>query len=201
MTQSFKNYIYNQSQVSSLLIDAQNTDYIWVAFEKDTNNITKLFKNSAHNPLQKFYDITVPVNRINRMTQDSNNIYLSVEDSINLGYKYSKSNPLTSILPITIPIGVVEYPIDIAVSDDDIYFLTPGNISGEIAKIIRTDKNGNLLEVFELQQSGDTILNASGMTIDDDDNLWVVTNTSPVTLVRVFLDGFSNLTMQTHQII
>jgi len=184
----FKSYNYGLKKISDHIVDDSGTKYVWVAFEANATDNCKLYKVSAHNPLQKYYNLDVPVNQINELAIDSTYIYLAVEDDNLIGYRYHKNAPLTNYTTILTPSGVNEAPVSLAVDSSNIFFLTPGVATGEIAKIVKTNLSGTLDEVIILEKSGEEIRNAVSITIDNG-NLWVITNENPAKLVRVYEDG------------
>ena len=197
----FKSYNYNLKRISDVLSDDSGTKYLWVAFDKDTDGICHLYKVSAHNPLQIYYDLELEVEAINKLYIDGNYIYLALDDSQYIGYRYSKGTPLTSYLAIDLPSGISEAPIDLVVKDSYIYFLLPGIISGTIASIVKMSVSGTLDEIIELQKSGEIINNAKSITIDTNDNIWIVTNESPSKLVRVYETSGGVYTFDTKTLI
>ncbi len=202
MPQSIRSFTYaGQNQITAILIDtSQLTPFIWVAF-KGSGGTTVLQKRSAFDPDELFSTINFSVNEITRMTQDNSFIYLAVDDSVNIGFRISKSVPLTNQTPLPIPAGVNEVPVDIGVDGSDLYFLLPGIVTGEIASIVVMSTSGVFDETFQLTSSGNDIFNAAGLTIDDIGDLWIVTNTAPVNLIRLFPDGGGSFNIQVDQIV
>jgi hypothetical protein len=192
------NYNYNLSEITSQIIDDSGTKYIWIAFKSVDGNTCKLYKASAHNPIQKYYDLDVPVNQINAMAINTTKIYLAVSSLNYLGYIYTKNTPLTAFVAINKPEEITETPISVAIDSSYAYFLTPGSISGTITKIIKTSLGGTVDEIIELSKSGEEINNAVSLTIEGT-NLWIVTEDTPCKLVRVYQDsGIYNF--QVHEI-
>ena len=187
-TRYFKNYNYDKTVVTAVEADDTGTKYLWIAFSKNMAGNCLLWKVSANNPSQKFYEFTHAVEKIVAMKILENYIFLALDDSINLGYFYARTAPITTQNAIVIPSGVNEAPVDIAVDsiNSKVYFLTPGNESGEVAKIIKCNNVGIYEETIELSESGTIINNAKSITVDSNGDIWVATYTDPVELVRIF---------------
>lgn len=165
-----------------------NGNYFWTAFAKDSNGDCNLTKASAFNIEQLFFSLNRQVDSIVEMDVDSFSIFLAYDDAILIGEKLSLNNPLSSTTQMTIPIGIIEAPIDVKVGSS-LYFLTPGIASGTVANIIRYDLFGNFQQIIELSKSGADVNNAASFSIDASGDLWVVTNSSPSQYVRVFDTG------------
>jgi len=186
MTLNFRNYNFDKNQVTALATDTVNGEFLWIAFAKDaTTGKCTLRKVSAHNPNQVFYNINLSVDSIVRLKIKSNSIYVAVEHSTIMGYKILTTNPLTSQVPINRPISIVENPIDIAVGATYVYYLFPGDTSGENTKIVQVDTDGVIEETIDLYQSAEIVINARSITYENS-NLWVITYTDPVDLIRVY---------------
>ena len=179
------NYNYSEREVTALLVEG---NYLWIAFE-GSGGSCHLYKTSVFNPNQIFYDIAVPVNKINRMKSDGTYIYLAVDSDDYICVSYKISNPLTSYIYRAKPEGIEEESIDLTVSDDYVYLLIPGVISGTYAKILQYSKTYlTINNTIELTKSAEEITNARTIDIDDGNNLWVATYTDPIKLIKV-LDG------------
>ena len=186
MAINFKNYNFDKKQVTALATDTLNGEFLWIAFAKDTSTgKCTLRKVSAHNPNQVFYTVTLAVDKITRLKIKDNSIYVAVEHSTIMGYRILTTNPLTSQTVILRPVSIVENPVDIAVGDSYIYYLFPGNISGENSKIVQITTTGTVEETIDLTQSAETVIKARGITYENS-NLWIITYTSPVNLVRIY---------------
>ena len=197
----FRNYNFNEKIVTALCFDDYASKYIWIAFAKNNDGKCILHKASAFNPYQNYFELEYEVDRINRIVKQGNYIYLAVEDTTYIGYRISTTSPTTTFTAINIPVGINESPIDIAVDVNYIYILTPGNMTGEVAKITKMTLAGNLEEIIELDESGNTPINdAVGITIDSLGNIWVVTGTDPAQLIRVYEDSGGIYTYTIHEL-
>jgi hypothetical protein len=178
-----KKYNFTEKEISDIVVDTNNSEYLWVAFKQDASGNCALKKVSANNPLQTYFDIDIATNEIMRLVVSGAYLYVALNDTTYFGQIYSVSNPLSSVTSITIPSGITEVPVDLLV-DSYLYFLLPGNLSGTNAKICVFSTAGVFSETIDLPG----INNASAFTIDTNDNLWIVTNEDPVKLIRVWFD-------------
>jgi len=181
-----KNYNYSESQVETFITDSYSGFYLWLGFKKDGDTCT-LKKVSANNPLQTYFYIDVTIDAFKKFAIYSNYLYTAINDATYIGKKYALLSPSTSF-NFTKPIGANESPIDIQVTSSYVFFLLPGNISGENAKIYKFTLSGTYVETIDLA----TIQNVSSFVVIDDTNIWAVTNTSPSELIRIYNDGTWN---------
>ena len=181
----FINYNWTLTKVTSIIRD---DNYIWAAFLGSLGN-TILYKAAAFNPKWKYYEVTPTVDEITRMKIVSNYLYCAVNDSVYLGLVYSTSNPLSLYCTIDRPVGINEETIDITYDASYVYFLTAGEASGENAKVVKYSKaTGSPLVctyVETIDLNSPIINNASGITIDSDGNIWVVTNETQSKLIKI----------------
>ena len=202
MAINFKNYNFNKKQVTALVSDTNNGEYLWIAFAKDeTTGKCTLRKVSAHKPSQVFYGIDLSVDKITRLKIKGNSIYVAVEHSTIMGYKILTANPLTSQVAINRPVSLNESPVDIGVGANNLYYLFPGNISGEVTNIVIIGLDGVVEDTIELQDGGDIVKFATGITVDDNENLWICTYTNPVNIVRIWENSGALFVFQITQII
>lgn len=174
-------YIYNQSEISAFVIDTTNDNYLWLGFSLN-NGVCKLKKVSAMKPTQTYFDIDLSVTEIKKIISSGNYVYSVFDDSSLICTRFSKTNPITSTTDFAIPSGINESPIDALVSGSNIYFLTPGNISGENAKIVKFTTSGSYVETINLS----TVSNAKAFVISDVGEFWVITYASPSSYIRVY---------------
>lgn len=179
-----KNFVYNETEISDIVSDIYTSEYLWISFKQDASGNCALKKVSAHNPLQTYYDIDITTNEITRLYIHSTDLYVALNDTNYIAQIYALTNPIGDVTNINIPSGITESPVDILV-DSYLYILLPGNISGTNAKICVFSTAGVFSETIDLTG----INNASSITIDDNDNLWVCTDTDPIKLIRVFDSG------------
>ena len=190
MSINFKNYNYDKKPVTALVTDTLNGEFLWVGFAKDASTGTcTLRKVSAHNPNQVFYTITLEVDKIVRLKIKDNSIYVAVEHSTIMGYRILTTNPLTSQTVILKPVSIVESPVDIGVGDIYIFYLFPGDISGENSKIVKIGITGTIEETIDLIQNPEIVIKARGITVDAIGDMWVCTYTHPAKLVRIYLNS------------
>jgi hypothetical protein len=181
----FRSAHYSHRQVTATAIDQNSGLYLWIGFEKDTDDNCRILKVSANDLNQIYFDVDLEVNAIKKMYVKSTNLIVAVDHASNYLYRYAVSNPLSTPAAIARPAGVNEAPVAFADDGTYLWWLFPGE-SAEIAKIIKTTSIGTFQQTITLEQSGDEIHNAISITYRDGD-LWVVTNESPANLVRVHL--------------
>lgn len=183
---NFRDFKFDQSEVSAMAVDTDNGQYLWIAF-KQKDGVCLLKKVSAHDLSQTYFSVSVPVTSINAMVILNSVIYLAVTDSTYAIYAYSTSSPLSGSLLYTLAeLNLVESPIAMVANTTNFYLLTAGESSGEPAQIAILDSDGNYVETIDLLQSAILVKYAISFTIDDDDNFWVVTENDPSELYRVF---------------
>ncbi len=185
---STRRIVYSGNKKITSLAMQPEAPYLWVAFEVNSDGNCIIEKQYAFDPSQTFYTIEREVTNIPKMICDEDQLYVSYEDSELIGEIFSVNNPLTSFATVEIPSGVTasEIPVDIAVNGTDLWFLLPGSSSGTTAKLLLFDTDGNYQETITLDASSMEVTDASSMAIDDDGDIWIVTHTSPSTIVRVF---------------
>lgn len=187
---SIKRIDYNPyKKVSGISIE-QNTNYIWVSFEKNSENVCIIEKQFAFDTSQVFFSLEREVDGINAIYNDGTNLYVAYNDDNIFGERIRCSTPLTSTTELSFPLDVIESPVDIKFFGSSVYYLTPGIEVGENAKIIKyASSNGSFQETIDLTKSGTEVKNASSFIIDSLGDIWIVTNESPANVVRVFDDS------------
>lgn len=170
------------TKITALCKDAY---YIWIAFLGSGGNST-LYKASVFNPNLKYFTLTIPVEEITRMKDNSANVFLALDDADYVGRRIIKTNPLGTANYYNKPAGITEKAVDLAIDATYVYFLIPGEDSGDNAKVLKFNLSTKVLaSTIELDASGDIITDASSMCIDSDGKLWVVTNEAPSKLVKI----------------
>jgi len=182
-----RNFNFNQTKINTFIIDTYSGNYLWLGFVKD-GTTCNLKKVSANNPLQTYFTLDVAIDTWKKFAIYSQYLYTAVDDSSVIGIRYALTTPLVISTNFTKPDGITEAPIDIQVTSNYVFFLLPGLISGENAKICKFNLTGTFIETIDLS----LIQNASSFTVIDDTNLWVVTNTEPTSLIRIWNDGSWN---------
>lgn len=184
--------IFRQFSFSSKDITAQVSDKVsnfeWIAYSQDSG-VCNIKKQSAFSPNQIYYNLSRSVLNIPKMCLNTSSLFVAYNDDTLIGEIISLINPLTSTTEINIPGGIIETPVDIINQDSNLFFLLPGIISGENAKVIKYDTSGNFDQIIDLTKTGEIVYNASTFTIDDNGDIWIVTNTNPATVVRVYDTG------------
>lgn len=176
----------NYTSNKQITVLHHNDEYIWVAFAKNSDDICIIKKQYAFEPAQTFFSLEKEVDEIVALDSNTTKLFAAYTDDTLLGEILSLTNPLTSTTEIEIPSGILESPVDVKVDGTDLWFLLPGDLSGTNAQLIKYDTSGNFIEIVDLSNSLGTVINATSMTIDENSDIWIVTNTSPVQVIRVF---------------
>lgn len=184
-----RKFSFSDNKKISCQVSDKTNNFEWIAYEQDVDGICFLQKQGAFDPSQIYYSLERTVENINKLFIDSVNIYTAYDDTTLLGEIISTTNPLTSTIEISIPGGINEKAVDVVAQSGNLYFLTPGIATGENAKIIKYDTNGNLDQVIDLIKTGDIVYNALSFTIDINDDIWIATNESPSNLIRIYDTG------------
>lgn len=188
----FRDYKYGITQVTAIVVDTTNANYVWIAFSQNSNKLCLLKKVSAFDLSQVYYTVQVPVASINGMVIANNHIFLAVSPEPTSAspnafcYMYSVTNPLTSFTFINRPVGVDENPVALSKGASNVYLLTPGIISATPAKVINVTQLNVFVETIVLQESALLVIEASTIVVDAIENLWVATNQAPSHLIRIF---------------
>lgn len=194
---NFRNYQFNQSEVTAIAIDTYGGQFLWIAFtQKD--GTCRLQKVSAHDLTQVYFTLELEVDSINCMKVLDQLIYIGVTHATDAVYAYYISAPLSYVSIFTkSELSLTESPIAVTSTATYVYFLTPGSESGNEAQIVNFDNAGSTVETINLTESGLLVSNAVSVTIDASDNLWVVTSSNPAELYRVFYESSTWQLQQT----
>ena len=171
----------SNNQVKDLIIDDY---YLWIDF-KGEDGTSILSKNSAFNPNLVYYDYDVDADDINKLFQDDTYIFLALDDDSYLGAEIIKDTYWT-LSYFSKPIGIIEEAVDIIVDSTYIYFLIPGVISGENAKIVKFNIS-TLAYVSTIDLT--TVYNAKKTDLDNSLQFWVVSESNPPKLTKVLSNG------------
>jgi hypothetical protein len=183
MTQ-IRQFTQTYPTITKILTDDASGSYLWIAYDKDTDDICHLQKVSAFDLDQIYYDVEIEAKEIVDLKIYSSYIYVLYNNSTYLASRYSTTNPYTTTtVNFARPVGLAEEPVECTVMGSYIYFLLPGIISGENAKILRYGITGTYNTTIDL--SG--VTNANSMT-NDGTYIWVISNEDPGKLVRVWYD-------------
>lgn len=188
MPRRITNYNFNEKKVTALIGDPEGAYYLIMAFAKDGDYCT-LRRVSANDLTQIYSEADIEVDEIKKLIISGNYIYSAVNDDTLFGTRYYKFSLIATTYDFEKPVGITENAVDVVASGNYIYYLTPGSASGEVAKLIKYSTYGVYVETIELQKSGEEVRNAKSITVDSSGDFWIVTNTSPSNLVRVFDDG------------
>lgn len=172
-----KYFFINENKITATLVDG---NYLWIAFY-GISGLSTLYKSSVFNPNFRYWDIDIEADEITSMIQDNDYIDLALRHDTYIGVASDKTNPLY-LYYWEKEEGMSEYAIDLILDGTGtyIYFLTPGEESGENAKIHKYDYNSmNFIETIDL----DDVFNAKKIDIDGDENLWVLSNLESIPII------------------
>ena len=117
-------------------------------------------------------------------------LYVAVTHATEAVYLFDIGAPLSEeIRFFKSDLSLTESPIEVVSSITNVYFLTPGNESGNVAQIAVIDDAGEYVETINLIQSPIEITNAISLAVDSNEYLWVVTDGDPTKLYRVFFQS------------
>lgn len=183
---SFRDYTFNATEVTAICTDTANSNYLWIAFKKNSDGNCSLRKVSAFDLSQIYFQMDFAVDLISQMKITNGLIFIAVSHATIMGFAISLSNPLTSQTTINLPGGIVEKPVDIGVGAANVYYLFGGDLSGTNAKIVNVTNSGSFVETIDLLQSAILVKFARGLTVDASENVWVVNDGTPSSLFRVY---------------
>lgn len=182
-----KRYPFDTTKITHTAVD---TNYVWLAFQKDSDGICHLMKVAHNDFTQVYLDIEIEnIDVILDIKISSSFIYVLFDGSTEnlVGKRYSTSNPFSSYSSYTKPYGIPT-PLELAVGDY-VYVLLPDASGGVGAKILKYSLSGTFSETVNINdylESSESVTDVTSITCDDDDNLWLVTYTNPVKLVRLW---------------
>lgn len=174
----------SDKKVTAHIVDNSNNTF-WIAFEKNSEGNSIIERVAKFNPKQTYFSLERTVEEVTAMDLSSSFLYVAYDDGDLLGERISLFNPLTSTTDISKG-SYIESPVDVKVDGSNVWFLLPGNTSGENAKLLRHSTAGVFQLEVDLTKSAVTITNAERMSIDSNGDIWITTYTTPGTLVRVF---------------
>ena len=173
-----RQFTSSETQPTAIKYDS---GFLWIAYTL-SSGVCTIQKVIATDPSQIAIDFDISVNAINDIETYISYVFLAYDDSTLLGQRYAKTNPSYTPVDYDKPVSVTEEAIACLLTSTHVYFLTPGIESGENAKIIKFTLSGTFVEIIDLT----TVTNAKSFTIDANDEIRVVTFSSPAQLVRVY---------------
>lgn len=177
-----KNYNYSDREIKTSIIDTYGGEFIWIAYEQDSDGNCKIEKVSAHDPSKVYYSFDIEVDEIVKFYINGTTLYVAFNDTTYIGAKYSLTNPLTTYTYFSLPGSVTQNVVDLITDGSSIYYLLPGDDSGTNSEIIITNTSGTYSDTIDLT----TVNYARSFCFDSNDEIQVITFTSPVNLVRVY---------------
>lgn len=179
-----KRYEYNTKQISAIAID-QLTGFLWIAHKANSSGMCVLNKTFVYQPDQIFYTLERETSEIVRLVMDDIYIYALYKDGDIIVEKMLMTNPFTTTETLDKPIGITEEPVDFFYKEENIYILFPGSISNP-ARVIKYSDEFIYQTHIDILDGIDPIYNASSLTVDDNEDIWVITNTNPSLYIRIF---------------
>lgn len=177
----------NNKKITAIKADTEN-DFLWMAFAKNSQGNCILRKTGKFKPSQTHFSMDREVEEITAMDLNASFLWVAYDDSEYLGERFLKTNPLTTFVKISKG-SYIESPVDVMVQGSNIWFLLPGNLSGENTKLLRYDATSSIFqEEVDLIKSGITVTDAHKMSADSSGDIWISINANPGSFVRVFLD-------------
>jgi len=158
-------------------------NYLWIGYL--SSGIAKLRKVSNSDPTLIYYDIAVSATRINKIINDETQgyVYLSINSPDYVGVQYSKTNPMVDFKYYNKPITITENSVDVLVYSDFVYFLIPGVTVAKLLKYVEYDST--ISGSVDIEKDGDIITDARSMALDGSNNIWVITHTNPLKLIKI----------------
>lgn len=194
-------YTNDYPKISRMVSDGG--DYVWIAYEKDSDGVCHVQKVSANALDQVYFDLEVEAERIVDMEANDNQLYVLLGNSTYLAIGYGANDPLTNITTFARPATMLEEPVALCIDDgnDVINILLPGSSSATNAIVYRFNTSSAILiETIAVRVANIRIVEARDISLDANDNLWIVTYTNPTKLIRMwFASGgwkfaFTNIT-------
>lgn len=186
---NFRDFKFDWSQVTAIATDTLSGQFLWIAYTLK-NGTCLLKKVSAHDLTQVYFSVPLSVTAITNLFILGTNIYASVTHSTYALYSLSLSAPFTTQNAWTkTELGIAEEFCAGALGASDLYLLTPGILSGEYARIVSINSGGSFIETIDLQKDLITVLDAVSVTVDSNDDLWVVDSQSPTHLFRIYSES------------
>jgi len=164
-------------------------DYVWIAYERNSDGNFHIQKVSANALDQVYFDLEVEANSIVDMEANSSQLYVLFANSTYLATYYSSNDPLSDTLNFERPASMREEPVAFIpdYGNDILNILTPGASSATNALVYRFNTNsGFLLETVAIRVNNIRIVEARDISLDANSNLWIVTYTNPTKLVRMW---------------
>lgn len=172
--------------ITSMITRETYSPGVW-AITASEAGICHLKKMSIYDLDVVSVDIEVEATEVIQLVNTGSYMYLLYNDSDYLGSRYSVYNPYTAtVIYYTAPAEITENPIGMGVTSTYVLFLFPGTDSGKLARIAVYTLAGVYQETIDLGESGALVYDATSITVDDDNNAWITTNTTPANLIRVW---------------
>lgn len=181
-----RRFVYSNNKKITAIKSDIVSNYVWMAYEKNTSNVCILKKQLAFEPSQTFFTVEVSVESINDLDINSSYLYTAYDDADLIGQRFLMTNPLTSVTDIDKPVGVTEEAVALGINGSDLWYLIPGEASGTNAKLIKYNTSGVFQETVDLVKSGSVVNNAKSFDFDSNGDIWIIAYTNPAEYIRVY---------------
>ena len=194
-------YTNDYPKISRMVSDGG--DYVWIAYEKDSDGICHVQKVSANALDQVYFDLEVEAETIVDMEATENFLYVLFANSTYLATMYSANDPLSTSTNFNRPASFVEEAVALSADEGNnrLNILTPGDSSATNALVYRFNtSSAALVETIAVRVANIRIVEARDISLDANDNLWIVTYTNPTKLIRMYFTSggwhfaFTNIT-------
>lgn len=182
-------YIFQNETITAIKQEESN-NYLWIA-TVDASNQIHLYMTSSFNPEVIYYDVdNIIGDSIQSIMIIGSYLYLALDSSQYIGLRVNRTSPIINQTYIDSPSGINEGSIDFVSDGTYIYFLTPGIASGEYSKVAKIGLSSlAYVETIDLSSSGDEVTDAKKIDIDDENNLWIVSQLTIPILTKVWLES------------
>jgi hypothetical protein len=197
-----RRFVANTTKISKILVD-DDSEYLWIAYHRDSSGICHVKKVSAHDIDQVYFDIQISAQSIVDLAIGGSGTQKSLgvlyNDDSRVLTTYATEAPFNTELDFEKPFGIPN-PIALTITDDNIFVLLPGTSSGERARVLIYDLFTEFDTVIDFDESGESVYDATDIVADSNNNVWVITHTTPTQLIRIwFASGGWRYTIHSMQ--
>jgi hypothetical protein len=181
---NYRKFTFNRGKIQATCIDG---NYLWVAYYTSATT-SDLYKCDLINPEIVYFAISTPT--IVKIVKSGTYVYIALNHSSYIAMQIHATNPIGEQYNITKHVSIDQVPVDMIINGtmNDIYFLLPGTESLKDCKVVlynMGDRTYN--QTITLTESTKVIRDATKMINDASNNIWIVTNTNPAQLVKLYV--------------
>jgi hypothetical protein len=177
---TIRRYADDTPQISKILASTTQ-EQIWIAYDQDSDGICLLKKAYFNSPESTNIAVEITTGAIADMKLFDGYLYVLLNGDSRVFIVYGENNPYTDVDEATKPYGIPE-PVGITANNNGILVLLPGSTSGTNAKVMVYSLGGTYQSIIDLPG----VYDATSIISDSSDNAWIVTNTNPAKLIRVW---------------